>query len=128
MTTEGQVQDLLDRVAALQGTVVRERLADELIKKPELGDALVKQITELLDAVVASDNEQPLPPDKGLGQLVGVGPEAAAELRETRLPHGVEQYDEAVASERIVAVADLYYIYQHEKLGVFRAIQKLQQL
>ena len=31
MTTEGQVQDLLDRVAALQGTVVRERLADELI-------------------------------------------------------------------------------------------------
>ena len=34
----------------------------------------------------------------------------------------------AVASERIIAVADLYYIYQHEKLGVFRAIQKLQQL
>lgn len=40
----------------------------------------------------------------------------------------MEPYDEAVASERIVAVADLYYIYQHEKLGVFRAIQKLQQL
>jgi hypothetical protein len=128
MTTEGQVQDLLDRVAALQGTVVRERLADELIKRPDLGDALIKQITELLDAVIIADNAQPLPPDKGLAQLVGVGPEAASELRQTRLPHGVEQYDEAVASERIVAVADLYYIYQHEKLGVFRAIQKLQQL
>ena len=128
MTTEGRVQDLLDRVAALQGTVVRERLADELIKRPDLGDALVKQMTELLDAVVIADNGQPVPPDKGLAQLVGVGPEAAAELRQTRLPHGVEQYDEAVASERIVAVADLYYIYQHEKLGVFRAIQKLQQL
>jgi hypothetical protein len=128
MTTEGQVQDLLDRVAALQGTVVRERLADELIKRPDLGDALVKQMTELLDAVVIADNAQPVPPDKGLAQLVGVGPDAASELRETRLPHGVEQYDEAVASERIVAVADLYYIYQHEKLGVFRAIQKLQQL
>ena len=128
MTTEGQVQDLLDRVAALQGTVIRERLADELIKHPDLGDALVKQIGELFDAVVLADNQQPLPPDKGLAQLVGVGPEAAAELRQTRLPHGVEPYDEAVASERIVAVADLYYIYQHEKLGVFRAIQKLQQL
>jgi hypothetical protein len=128
MTTEGQVQDLLDRVAALQGTVVRERLADELIKRPDLGDALVKQMTELLDAVVIADNAQPVPPDKGLAQLVGVGPEAASELGQTRLPHGVEQYDEAVASERIVAVADLYYIYQHEKLGVFRAIQKLQQL
>lgn len=128
MTTEGQVQDLLDRVAALQGTVIRERLADELIKHPDLGDALVKQISELFDAVVLADNQQPPPPDKGLAQLVGVGPEAAADLRQTRLPHGVEPYDEAVASERIVAVADLYYIYQHEKLGVFRAIQKLQQL
>ena len=81
MTTEGQVQDLLDRVAALQGTVVRERLADELIKRPDLGDALVKQMTELLDAVVIADNAQPVPPDKGLAQLVGVGPEAASELR-----------------------------------------------
>jgi hypothetical protein len=128
MSTEGQVQDLLDRVAALQGTVVRERLADELIKRPELGDALVKQITELLDSVVEADAQQPPPPDKGLAQLVGVGPEAALDLSETRLPHGVEPYDEAVASERIIAVADLYYIYQHEKVGVFRAIQKLQQL
>src|SRR5262245_21383020 len=128
MSTEGQVKDLLDRVAALQGTVVRERLADELIKRPDLGDALVKQITELLDAVVEEDNAKPPPPDKGLAQLVGVGPEAAQDLKETRLPHGVEPYDEAVASERIIAVADLYYIYQHEKVGVYRAIQKLQEL
>ncbi len=128
MTTEGQIQDLLDRVAALQGTVVRERLADELIARPDLGDALVKQITELLDSVVVADNKEPVPPDKGLAQLVGVGPDAAGELRQTRLPHGVEPYDEAVASERIIAVADLYYIYQHERVGVFRAIQKLQEL
>jgi hypothetical protein len=128
MSTEGQAQDLLDRVAALQDTVVRERLADELTARPELGDALVKQITELLDSVVVADNKEPPPPDKGLAQLVGVGPDAASDLRETRLPHGVEPYDEAVASERIIAVADLYYIYQHERVGVFRAIQKLQEL
>jgi hypothetical protein len=128
MSTEGQVQDLLDRVAALQGTVVRERLADELIKRPDLGDALVQQINDLIGSVVTEDNLTPPPPDKGLAQLVGVGPDAAQDLRETRLPHGVEPYDEAVASERIIAVADLYYIYQHEKVGVFRAIQKLQEL
>jgi hypothetical protein len=78
--------------------------------------------------VVAADNKEPVPPDQGLAQLVGVGPEAASELRETRLPHGVESYDEAVASERITAVSDLYFIYQHERVGVFRAIQKLQEL
>ena len=45
------------------------------------------------------------PPDKGLAQLVGVGPEAAADLGETRIPPAVEPYDETVTSERIVAVA-----------------------
>ena len=36
------------------------------------------------------------------------------------MPHGVEPYDETITSERIVAVGDLYYIYQHETIGVFR--------
>jgi hypothetical protein len=33
-----------------------------------------------------------------------------------------------VASERVIAVGDLYYIYQHERIGVFRVVQKLQEL
>ena len=51
-----------------------------------------------------------------------------AELADTRLPSGVAEYDEAVASERILATADLYYIYQHERLGVFRVVRKLEEL
>src|SRR5205823_6032845 len=31
-------------------------------------------------------------------------------------------------SERIIAVGDLYYLYQHEKIGVFKVVQKLQEL
>jgi hypothetical protein len=57
-----------------------------------------------------------------------LGPEAASDLGKTRSPLGVEPYDETVASERIVAVGDLYYIYQHERIGVFRVMQKLQEL
>src|SRR4029078_2784474 len=66
--------------------------------------------------------------DKGLAQLVGVGPDAATQLGVNRLPQGVQPYDETVTSERILAVGDLYYIYQHEKIGVFRVVQKLQEL
>ena len=44
------------------------------------------------------------------------------------MPPGVAPYDETVNSERVVAVGDLYYIYQHEKIGVFRVVQKLKQL
>ncbi len=33
-----------------------------------------------------------------------------------------------MTSERLLAVGDLYYIYQHEKIGVFRVVLKLQEL
>jgi hypothetical protein len=40
----------------------------------------------------------------------------------------VEPYDETITSERIMAVGDMYYLWQHEKIGVFRVVQKLQEL
>jgi hypothetical protein len=127
MATEKDYQSLFDRIAALRETVT-SRLAPDLIANPPLADALTKQIDDLLQSVVVADANQPLPPDKGLAQLAGVGPEAAAELGQTRIPQGVEPYDETITSERIVAVGDVYYIYQHEKIGVFRVVQKLQEL
>ena len=82
----------------------------------------------MLAAVVQQDMKATPPPDRGLAQLVGVGPDAANEFGKTRIPQGVEPYDEQITSERLVAVADLYYIYQHERIGVFRVIRKLKEL
>src|SRR5262245_2907603 len=127
MATERDYQNLYDRIAALRETVTG-RLASDLIQNPQLADALTKQIDEMLAAVVGADAQAPPPPDKGLAELIGIGPEAAAEFGKTRIPPGVEPYDETVTSERILAVGDLYYIYQHEKIGVFRVVQKLQEL
>lgn len=127
MATERDYQGLFDRIAALRNTVT-SRLGTDLISNPQLSDALTKQIDDLLNSVVEADGKIPLPPDKGLAQLVGVGPEAASELGATRMPQGVEAYDETITSERIIAVGDLYYLYQHEKIGVFRVVQKLQEL
>lgn len=127
MATEQEIQDLLDRVAALHSETA-DQLAAQLTERPQVADVLVKQINELLEAVFADQTREVPPPDKGLAQLVGLGPQAADDLGKTRVPLGVEAYDETVASERIIAVADLYYIYQHERIGVFRAIQKLQEL
>jgi hypothetical protein len=127
MATEKDYQGLYDRIAALRETVT-QRLSSDLISNPQLADALTKQIDDMLTAVTTADDKAPVPPDKGLAQLVGIGPEAATEFGTTRIPQGVVAYDEEVASERIIAVGDLYYIYQHEKIGVFRAVQKLQEL
>jgi hypothetical protein len=127
MATERDYQDLLDRLAALQDTVTG-RMAGDLIGNPQLADALVKQIDDLMAGAVAQDESVAPPPDKGLAQLVGVGPDAATMLGDTRIPQGVVAYDDTITSERIVAVGDLYYIFQHEKIGVFKVVKKLQEL
>src|SRR5215467_10427807 len=127
MATEKEYQSLYDRIAALRDTVT-SRLASDLISNPQLADALTKQIDDMLQSVVNADQKAPPPPDKGLAALAGVGPEAAKEFGTTRIPPGVEPYDETITSERIIAVGDVYYIYQHEKIGVFRVVQKLQEL
>ena len=127
MATQNETQSLYDRIAALRETVA-SRLSPSLVQNPQLADVLVKQIDDLLSAAEADDAKLPVPPDRGLAQLVGVGPEAATELGVNRLPQGVQPYDETVTSERINAVGNLYYIYQHERIGVFRVVQKLQEL
>jgi hypothetical protein len=127
MATEKDYQSLYDRIAALRETVT-SRLSADLISNPQLADALTKQIDDMLRSAVDQDSQTPPPPDKGLSQLAGIGPDAASQLGQTRIPQGVEPYDETIASERIIAVGDMYYLWQHEKIGVFRAVQKLQEL
>lgn len=127
MATEKDYQSLYDRIAGLREQVA-SRLAGDLIANPQLADALTKQIDDMLASVVAADSKVPPPPDKGLAALSGVGPQAASDFGAARMPQGVEPYDETITSERIVAVGDVYYIYQHEKIGVFRVVKKLQEL
>src|SRR5947209_4633475 len=127
MATEKEYQSLYDRIAALRNQVT-SRLASDLISNPQLADALTKQIDDMLQSVVDADSKATPPPDKGLGALAGVGPEAAKDFGTTRIPAGVEAYDETITSERIVAVGDMYYLWQHEKIGVFRVVLKLKEL
>jgi len=120
-------QSLYDRIAALREQVT-DRLGADLISNPQLADALTKQIDDMLKSVVDTDAKTPPPPDKGLGALIGIGPEAASEIGATRVPPGIEAYDETITSERIIAVGDMYYLWQHEKIGIFRVVRKLQEL
>ncbi|MCW2846632.1 MAG: hypothetical protein JWR90_606 [Marmoricola sp.] len=127
MLSEKEYQDRIDRIAAL-----RERLAQQLsgslVSNPALAEELNGQIDALMEAATDADATRPVPPDRGLAALAGIGPDAAKTFGETLTSQGVAPYDEQVNSERIVAVGDLYYIYQHEQIGVFKVVQKLKQL
>ena len=127
MGTEKEYRELFDRFAALRNQVAG-KLSNELSSDPRLGDAILKQLDDMMVAIETEDQHTAGPPDGGLGQLVGIGDGAAGALGQTRMPSGIEHSDENVASDRIIAVGDLYYLYQHERIGVFRVIQKLQEL
>lgn len=127
MATEGEYQNQLDRIQALREKVAQQ-LSGSLVSNPALAEELNGQIDALVEAAARADAQQPTPPDLGLASLVGLGPEAAQKLGETRISQGIAPYDENVNSERLVAVGDLYYIYQHEMIGVFKVVQKLKQL
>jgi len=127
MATERDYQSLYDRIAALREQVA-SRLSSDLISNPQLADAITKQIDDMLASAVDLDSKIPPPADKGLSQLAGVGPDAAREFGVTRVPAGVEPYDETITAERIMAVGDMYYLWQHEKIGVFRVVKKMQEL
>jgi hypothetical protein len=127
MATEREYQQRLDQFATLLRSLA-EGLGSATISDPTIADSLVRDVDAQLTAWAADDSAQAPPPDLGLAQLAGVGPDAAAEFGQTRIPQGVKAYDDEVSSEHIVAVGDLYYIFQHEKIGVFRVVNKLQEL
>ena len=127
MAKEQEYQELLDRIAALRDKATDIHAAD-LITNPQLADALMKNIGDLYENSVKRDCSLPPPADKGLAELIGIGEGAADRFGKTRIPQGVEPYDEQVTSERMVGVGDLYYLYQHERIGVFRVMRKLKEL
>src|SRR5262245_10282007 len=118
MGKERESRSLYDRIAALRAKMV-DNLSADLTENPQLADEIAKRIDDLLTSVGKAAAGAKPPPDLGLAELAGIGDEAANDLGDTRLPPGVLPYDETVTSERMLAVADLYYIYQHETIGVF---------
>lgn len=127
MLSESEYQDRLDRVQALRAQIAA-RLSGSLVANPALAEELNGQLDELLVAAVGADAAATPPPDGGLAALVGIGPGAATAFGQTLTSQGITPYDDQVNSERIVAVGDLYYIYQHEQIGVFKVVQKLKEL
>lgn len=125
MTTTQYSEELQDKIAQYVSSLV-DQMGPDLVENPALADLISQQFESLLAAAAAQDAASPRPRDGGLAQLVGVGDESAEKLGETRMPLAVERYDDQVPSERIMATGDLYYIYKHESLGVFRAVLELQ--
>ncbi len=128
MSTREDYYALLGRIAE-----IRAQLAG-LVAAERPGDAELREIATNQLAVLEARLREHLgalgvpPADGGDAERVGIGQTAAETMGCVFTPVGVPPYDEAVISERLLAIGDLYYCYQHERLGVYRAVHKLQEL
>src|SRR5215204_766514 len=127
MAGSNQVQRRIQQYGVLRQELIRD-LGPVLSERPEAAEGLARFFETLEERAEEADASLAPPPDGGLAQLVGLGNEAAGGVGRAYQPAGIKQYDDEVAPERILAVGDLYYIYQHERLGLFRAVLTLQQL
>ncbi len=127
MTTNEEIERRARTFAKFREEML-EVLGPELIERPEMADEFMRQFGRMEERAEAPVAGAKPPPDGGLAQLIGLGPDAAPTPGKVEQPTGIETYDDTVTAERILAVADLYYIYQHERIGVFRAVLKLQEL
>src|SRR6266571_6583643 len=110
MPTKTDYDQTNDRVAALlQNTV--DALGPDLVANPQLAEVLNQMVDDQLRKYDASQNGKNQPSDGGLADLIGLGKDAPADLGQTQVSPGVVDYDDTVISERILATADLYYIY-----------------
>jgi hypothetical protein len=125
--SERDYEGLLDRLAILRETLMQQN-SSMLIQNPQLAELFNGRVDEMLDIVEQAEAKKPPVPDGGLSSLIGLGPDAASDLGAARAAPSVTPYDELVTPERINALGDLYYIYQHEMIGVFRVTLKLQEL
>jgi hypothetical protein len=127
MATRNEYFDVLNQLAQ-----ARSQLADlagvERTGDPRAADLITKLLADAQDLLTQSLAQTAAPADGGLSGLIGLGPDATLRLGEARTVPEVAAYDEAVTADRLLAIADLYYIYQHERLGIFRAVLKLQEL
>ena len=90
MPTEQGTQDLFDRVAGLREELVK-RLGADLIGNPQLAEALVKQVDDLLGAVVGRPEARSRRRrTSGLPSSSGSGRTRPPQLAQTRLPPGVD--------------------------------------
>jgi hypothetical protein len=85
-------------------------------------EELQRRADELLLAGAASDG------GTAFLDLIGLGPRGAVSFEEISTPRNLPDFDDAVIQSQLHAAAELYYIYQHERMKLFQVVGILMRL
>jgi hypothetical protein len=64
----------------------------------------------------------------GFLDLIGFGPNGAPEFANVSYPYIQPDFDESIVPSQLHAAAELYYIYQHERMRIFQVVEVLLRL
>ena len=65
---------------------------------------------------------------EGFLDLIGFGGKGPVEFENLAYPHITPDFDDSVVPSQLHAAAELYYIYQHERMKIFQVLQVLRRL
>ena len=127
--TLGEINGLLGRLQKLRSQLVTDA-RDELSEKPGQAELINQYIADAEKALMEALKPQTGAPrdDGGLLPMLGLGDHVATTLGDSASAPLLPSYDDQISRDRMGAIADLYYIYQFERLGAFRAVLTLQKL
>lgn len=128
MPNTSDYDSIKDQRARIIDSVLNS-LGPDALADPNLPDTLSRLMDQRLAAGGPSMGAPPPAPpsDGGLADLIGLGGASPTDPAKAQISAGVVDYDDTVTSDRLLATADLYYQYMHERLGVFDVIYNLQE-
>ncbi|WP_041642601.1 hypothetical protein [Azoarcus olearius] len=111
-----------ETIQRLWETFLNEQLAS---LPPEQRDAAATQFEQRFGELMAKNGADG---DGGFFDLIGLGPNGGAGFDAIGYPHVQPDFDDSVVPSQLHAAAELYFIYQHERMKVFQVVDVLLRL
>jgi hypothetical protein len=111
-----------ETIQRLWETFLREQLANlPAGQRQGFEQQFEGRFSELLEKAAGNGSD-------GFLDLVGFGKTGAPEFEKLSYPHITPDFDESVVPSQLHAAAELYYIYQHERMKIFQVVDVLLRL
>ena len=111
-----------ETIQRLWATFLQEQLA---VLSPEERQLYEQQFEDRFSELLknsANGNQE------GFLDLIGFGPNGPVDFENLPYPHIQPDFDDSVVPSQLHAAAELYYIYQHERMKIFQVVNVLRRL
>ncbi len=113
-----------ETIQRLWSTFLRDQLGSmPAEERKQYEQQLEDRFSELLKGAADGSGS----PDSFL-DMIGFGPKGPVPFENVSYPYIQPDFDDSIVPSQLHAAAELYYIYQHERMKVFQVIQVLQRL